>query len=201
MEKIINYKLKHFLQLQNVETINQYLTVLEHLQPISEVANPAKKWYNRQPKLIKIPPVKSLTFGEVTNIRQYMNEGTIEGVIEGVSIVTKIKKKLIYNFTIVPFYGIINSITQQLIELANMEYNELHSDDDDIVMIEAQASERMAKYGTLNIIDSLAEGDILRWKEIEKLPYMVVFTKLMMDKTRADIMKDVRKIQERKNKK
>jgi hypothetical protein len=33
----------------------------------------------------------------------------------------------------------------------------------------------------LNTIDSLAKEDILRWVEIEKLPYMTVFTKLRMD--------------------
>jgi hypothetical protein len=35
--------------------------------------------------------------------------------------------------------------------------------------------------GVLNTIDSLAKEDILRWVEIEKLPYMTVFTKLRMD--------------------
>jgi hypothetical protein len=39
----------------------------------------------------------------------------------------------------------------------------------------------MGKYGVLNTIDSLAKEDILRWVEIEKLPYMTVFTKLRMD--------------------
>jgi hypothetical protein len=34
--------------------------------------------------------------------------------------------------------------------------------------------ERMGKYGVLNTIDSLAKEDILRWVEIEKLPYMTV---------------------------
>jgi hypothetical protein len=42
----------------------------------------------------------------------------------------------------------------------------------------------MGKYGVLNTIDSLAK-DILRWVEIEKLPYMTVFTKLRMDNEKA----------------
>jgi hypothetical protein len=43
----------------------------------------------------------------------------------------------------------------------------------------------MGKYGVLNTIDSLAKEDILRWVEIEKLPYMTVFTKLRMDNEKA----------------
>jgi hypothetical protein len=37
----------------------------------------------------------------------------------------------------------------------------------------------------LNTIDSLAKEDILRWVEIEKLPYMTVFTKLRMDNEKS----------------
>jgi hypothetical protein len=55
-----------------------------------------------------------------------------------------------------------------------------------LINVEAvNAKERMGKYGVLNTIDSLAKEDILRWVEIEKLPYMTVFTKLRMDNEKS----------------
>jgi hypothetical protein len=81
----------------------------------------------------------------------------------------------------------------------NMEINEL-SDSFDINVEAVNAKERMGKYGVLNTIDSLAKEDILRWVEIEKLPYMTVFTKLRMDNKKAKIAQEIAELQ-RKNKK
>jgi hypothetical protein len=80
-----------------------------------------------------------------------------------------------------------------------MEINEL-SDSFDINVEAVNAKERMGKYGVLNTIDSLAKEDILRWVEIEKLPYMTVFTKLRMDNEKAKIAQEIAELQ-RKNKK
>jgi hypothetical protein len=57
----------------------------------------------------------------------------------------------------------------------------------------------MGKYGVLNTIDSLAKEDILRWVEIEKLPYMTVFTKLRMDNEKQNSTRNCR-ITKKKNK-
>jgi len=196
MEKITDYRLKDFLALGDEQLVNDYIQVLELLPAVDEVNDPVHPSFGK----LKICPAKNLSLAEVITLRNLLNDGSIEAIIEAVSIVTKLPIESVWNFTIVPFYSIINGIVAQLIELGNMEQNELSSEDDDIVMIEAQASERMAKYGILNTIDSLAGGDILKWKEIERLPYMVVFTKLMMEKTKGEIMLDVKAIQQRKNK-
>lgn len=196
METIRDYRLSDFVLLGDLETITQYQAILELLQPVQTVDDPV---YCRFGK-IEIKPVKSLKWGQVITLRALTSEGTIDAVIQAVSIVTGLPIESIWDFTIIPFYSIINGIVSQLIELGNMEQNELSFEDDDIVLIEAQATERMSRFGILNTIDSLAGGDLLKWKEIQELPYMTVFTKLMMEKTRSEIMKDVRAIQERKNK-
>jgi hypothetical protein len=95
-------------------------------------------------------------------------------------MVVDISAKSILNITIIEFYGIINYIKSELIEITNMEINELSDDSFDINVEAVNAKERMGKYGCVTI-DSLAKEDILRWVEIEKLPYMTVFTKLRMD--------------------
>lgn len=196
MEKITDYRLKDFLTLEDEELLNDYIQVLELLPPVNEVNDPVHEIFGKR----KISHAKSLSFSEVITLRNLLNDGSIEAIIEAVSIVTKLPIESVWNFTIVPFYSILNGIVSQLIEIGNMEQNGLYSEDDDVVMIEAQANERMSKFGILNTIDSLASGDVLRWKEIEKLPYMVVFTKLMMEKTKSEIMQDVKAIQQRKNK-
>jgi hypothetical protein len=98
-------------------------------------------------------------------------EASIENIIEAVQMVVDISAKSILKH-IIEFYGIINYIKSELIEITNMEINELSDDSFDINVEAVNAKERMGKYGVLNTIDSLAKEDILRWVEIEKLPYM-----------------------------
>lgn len=196
MEKITDYLLKDFLTLENPEIINEYVPILELLSPMPKINDPLDK-----DKIIQVKQVRSLMFGEVTNIRNLIKSGGVADIIEAVGLVTKLSIESIYNLTIIPFYSIVNGIHHQVVEIDNMEINELSNDDEDIVIIEAQANERMSRFGVLNTIDSLAGGDITKWSEIEKLPYMVVFTKLMMIKTTTEIKKDVRAIQQRQNNK
>ena len=60
------------------------------------------------------------------------------------------------------------------------------------------AKERMSKFGVLNAIDSLAKEDVLKWEQIEKLPYMTVFAKLMMDKEKNNIQQEIAELQKKK---
>ena len=81
-----------------------------------------------------------------------------------------------------------------------MEINQLSDDAFDINLESINANQRMQKFGVLNTIDALAKEDVLRWVEIEKLPYMTVFTKLMMDKEKNDIQKELNEILKKKMK-
>lgn len=200
MEKITNYKLKDFLILENTDEIEATLAILDLLQPVRDINNPLSKWYNRKPKKIAVSPVKSLTFGQVTTIRESISNPTIDDILETVHLVTGQPIKELLQFTIVPFYSIINTIKADLIEITNMEINELTTDDFDIDSETVNASERMARFGALNPINSLAGDDITKWKEIENMPYMTVFTKLLMDKVKADIQRDITELQKKKQK-
>lgn len=198
MEKITNYKLKEFLELDDPDIVNQTLSILELLAPISIIKNPIKKWYNKQPKFINIKPAKTLSFGGVTRLRKLFNKGEIGDIIEAVGIVSELDHKVVNSLTVIEFYGILNGITAQLIQLSDMEVNELSDDDIDPIVLEVNAAERMSRFQTLNRINSLANDDVTKWEEIEKLPYLTVFTKLMMDKERAAIRRDMDNIQKRK---
>lgn len=204
MEAIIDYKLKDFLRITDINLITNYLIVLDLLKPLKSIDNPNyskwKIWSKKEPKQLIIKALRELSFADVTNIRNYFNEASIEGVIDSLKLVSGLTEKQILSLTITQFYGIINYIKEDLIAISYMEINELTDDSFDINLESINATGRMAKFGVLNTIDSLAKEDVLKWSEIEKLPYMTVFTKLLMDKEKNNIQRELNEIQKKKMK-
>jgi sugar/nucleoside kinase (ribokinase family) len=92
------------------------------------------------------------------------------------------------------FYNLLKNDLDILIGNEN-EMNELTDDEIDINLEITKANERMAKFGVLNTIDALAKEDILRWSEIEKLPYLTVLNKLIMDKEKHKIQQEIVELQ------
>lgn len=58
--------------------------------------------------------------------------------------------------------------------------------------------ENFAKYRAFPQFDALAGGDLLKQKEIEKLPYSLCFTKLMLENERAEFNNRLSKIRMKK---
>ena len=201
MEGIIDYKVWEFLRITNYELVQEYLLILDLLQPLKVVKNPNSAWYNKVPKTIEIKPVRSLKFGEVISIRNNFNEGTVNAIIESVSLVTGLKEKQILRFTITQFYGIISFIKDELISITNMEINELTDDSFDYNLEQVNAKGRMEKFGVFNTIDNLANENILDWEKVLEIPYMTVFTKLKMDFERNKIQQELVELQKEKSKK
>lgn len=201
MEKIINYKLKDFLRLKDWELVQNYLSILDNLRPLKTITNPTYKWYNKLPKTLQITAIKELNFGDVINIRNWINEGSIEAIFEIYKLISGMTEKQIMNLGIIQFYGIYSFIKIELEEISNMEMNELAEEDGDFdINVEAvNALGRMGRFGVFNIIDSLAKENILRWDKILKLPYMTVFTKLRMDKERNKIQKEISELQRKQH--
>lgn len=198
MEKITNFKIKDFF-IQDAQLIQEYLEILDHLKPATGIENPNWTEENEEPKIIQITQARLLSFGEVSHLRNLFQMGTIEAVIESISLTTKLKVNDVYELTIIDFYGAIASIKEELISISIMEENELVDDDDFDIHLEAvRANERMSRFGILNTINSLAGDDITKWDIIEKLPYMTVFTKLVMDKVRYNIQKELDELQKKK---
>lgn len=201
MEKITNYKFYEFLQIEDVELIEKYIIILDMLNPLSHIINPKYnkfKFWQKEPKEIEVKSLLNLSFGDVTTVRNNFYQPTIENIIESIEMVTGVEKKEIIKFTILEVYGIINKIKEDLETIQNMELNELSSEDDDIDLITVNANGRMAKFGVLNTIDAIAKGDLTKWNEVEKLPYLTVFTKLMMDKEKNAIEKEIADNQRKK---
>lgn len=202
MEAIIDYKLKDFLRITDLRLINEYYFYLDLLRPVKEILNPSyhkwKIWDKKQSKTIKIKSLRDIKFNQVIEVRHHFNGNDIYKILKSIELVTGCTSKQILDFTITQAYGIINYIKQELFTIAEME--KLLIDDGDDNHLEAiNAYARMAKFAEFNTIDSLAKGDILKWEEIGELPYKMVFTKLMMDKEKHNIQKELDERQKRKS--
>ena len=198
MEKIFNYKVKDFFQLQDENLVGDYLMILEMLNPLKEIPNPNYRWYKRNAKKLQVKSVKELSFGEVITIRNNCNQPSIYSIIDSIKILTDLKDKEVINFTITQFYGIISYMKSELMDITNMENNELDDNSFNLYAEAVNARQRMGRFGDLNIIDSLAEGDILRWDAIQKLPYLTVFTKLVKQNIENKIRTEIAELEKKK---
>ena len=198
MEKIINYKLNEFLKLNDELLIQEYSAILEHLRPLKELNNPRARWYNKKSKKLQIKAIRELSFGDVTLARTLYNEQQNEGVFQIIKMITGLEEKEVLGLTILEFYGIISNIKQELTEINNLELNELQDDSFDFNLEAVNANKRMARFGVLNTINVLAKEDVLKWSEIENLPYLTIFTKLLMDKEKNNIQRELAELQKKK---
>lgn len=73
----------------------------------------------------------------------------------------------------------------------------LNADNDEelILKMEQAGASELDIFKYLNVIDDLAQGDILKWKKIEKMPFMTIWTKLFMNKKKAKVQKRLNEIQ------
>jgi len=71
--------------------------------------------------------------------------------------------------------------------------NQYWSSPPDMDLSNAGISE-LDQFGELNLIDSLAGGDILRWKKVKKLPYYIVFDKVHKNAVETKIQRNYNKI-------
>lgn len=172
MDEIINYKLKDFLE-QDEDLILEYSNILKLIEP-----TPTKH------------QLHEMTLREVESIKVIINDP--EHLPEVFNYFQGDDK--IENIKIVEFYGIINSITNQLENLLRMETRELVSEHTDFKWEAVDGSQRISKLGILPMIDNLALGNILKYEEILNLPYMTVFNNLRMKRILKDIQHDMDKI-------
>jgi len=168
MEKIINYKLENFLK-QDRTLIEDYVAILSNSLPI-----PTKRqlWFMK---------LKHVEF-----IKQNINSTNDDSIIQILKLTEGIKKNEVKEMTITKFFGKINSVKEQL-ETINRAEQQLESDHINPKWEAVEGSKRMAKFGILNILDNLSDGDILKWKKVKNLQFSDVFAKLLMDKTKNDI--------------
>ncbi|RZJ67689.1 MAG: hypothetical protein EOO50_05245 [Flavobacterium sp.] len=178
---ITNYTFEEFL-LVDYDELRQINEFLQWLSPIQE--------FEFEDETIQLLELDSLSFGDVTNVRDYLSDGNPESLVEIAKLITGLDTDQSYRIPIIEFYGILNTIKAREKQLATMEQNELHQEPDaDWILV--NGSEKMGQFGVLNIIDDLAGGDICKWEAVENLPYWTVIQKLRMNKTMASLQRAI----------
>ncbi len=113
--------------------------------------------------------------------------------------------KIVYNLTEIEFvrmdlfnaFASYKWITNQLREISEVEAERLASEYDEEE--KAAGAEEMQEFGYSVILDSLAGGDLLKYSKYLKINYTKIFRKMLMEKTRYEINKQMRQNASRKS--
>lgn len=143
------------------------------------------------PMLIKLPywMVK-------VEIVTYLKENNINELLHLFVEHLKIKPKEIDYKEIISFVLWIKDEVEKIYKLEEA-YLSSPTDND---MLAAGVKE-LDELGELNVIDSLAQGNILKWEKIKQLPYEMVFEKLRKSTLESKINKAYHKVISQKSKK
>lgn len=87
-------------------------------------------------------------------------------------------------------------IRDELEAILNLERRELGSDPNPDLM--ASGVHELDKLGEINVIDSIAKGNVLRWGKIKQLPYYTIFEKQLKTVIEDRINKRLNKILSKK---
>lgn len=174
--KITNFKLVDYLN-QPSELINEYAVALRYIKP-----KPTKKEVFHM-KLKHVDFIKRNLYSK--------NDVDLLGIV---SRVQKISKSKVLDMEIIDFFGIINSIKEQMNTILSAEETSLTPAEVNVKWEMVNGSERMSIFGIYNTLESLSGRDALKYKKYMNMNYSEVFTILYMRKTAAELAAEMDKI-------
>lgn len=129
------------------------------------------------------------------DLPELLQEGNIEEIINIICKEKEIEKKEITQQETISF---VLWLKDEIEAIQQLESRYLQSQPDPD-MIAAGVND-LNEFGELNVIDSLAGGDILKWDEVGKLPYHKVFDKLRKNIIEKKVNANYQRIITTKNK-
>lgn len=190
MATITNYRISELYQVKSSEEMSYLAFVLMNLKPIEE----CRVWLRKY----RAKNLKAMTFGQVTELKTMIQSINLENQIKMVSMVFEIPKWIISRMRIVKFFQLFNHVTRHLEKLVKGEQANLKSEPDSLAR--EAGIDRLDIFGVMAVIDELADGNLLKWRDIENTEYRLVFSKLMLNKTKNEIRKDMEQIMKRRAK-
>ncbi len=175
---IENYTLSEFAK-QSVELIERYIVALRYIKPVATV----QELFHMKLKHVEM-------------VKQNINSTNDADLLKVVAKVQKITKKKVLKMDIINFFGILNSIREQLKVIYSAEESLIPSHIN-FKWESVGGSERMARFGIYNTLDQLANGDGLKYKEFMNMNYSEVFTILLMKKTASDLQHEMDQIKKK----
>lgn len=172
-DTINNYKLKEFIK-QSDELKAEYINLLRYSNP-KETKN---KLYNM--KLRDVDFIKT-TFGG----------GADENIIKIIGLVEEKDESDVMEMKITEFFPLMIGIRKQLETIIQNEEKALTSDHANFKWEAIGGSEKMAKFGIYNTLESLSGGDITKYEQIMDMEYAEIFTILYMRRLREDLNQEM----------
>lgn len=163
------------------------------LEDIQEVVILSKHISEDADGVFKIKPFINLKYKDVIGLKQLaMGKAQDNELIERVAILNGFDYSLkkLTNSTLKSYFRTINEIESNFKKIAS--YEKMLQTSSDAKLINA-GIDSLSQFGDLNVIDALAGGDILKWKEVLDLEWWDVFNKLLKNKTEDKIRRNLEK--------
>ena len=180
LPEIENFQVQEYL-IQDYDTQYDYAVLLSNLKPVST---------NHE--------IFHMKLKYVDMIKQSLSSGDINEIIEVVSMVQGVRVEAVKRMKIVDFFGLLNSIKEQITTIIDGESNALVSNHIDHNWDSVNGSEKMEKFGIYNTLWILSNGDPTKFEDIMEMSYSDVFTVLYMKKIQGDLEHQMNQIQKNK---
>ena len=139
---------------------------------------------------VELEPLIYFSYGFVKiDLPSLLNENNIDEIIK---IICDIKDISVKKITDKEKISLTLWLIDELEAIGSLEQNYLSSNPEPELI--ASGIDELNVFGELNIIDSLAGGDILKWEQVKQLPYHSIFDKLRKDNIERKINKNYNKI-------
>lgn len=158
----------------------------------SDLYNFVKKYGKRTNTLfgVELEPLIYFPYGFVKiDLPSLLNENNIDEII---NLICNIKNISVKKITDKEKISLTLWLIDELEAISDLEQNYLSSQPEPELI--ASGIDELNIFGELNVIDSLAGGDILKWERVKQLPYHSVFDKLRKDNIERKINKNYNKI-------
>lgn len=139
---------------------------------------------------VELEPLIYFPYGFVKiDLPSLLNENNIDEIIK---LICDIKDICVKKITDKEKISLTLWLIDELEAIGSLEQNYLSSQPEPELI--ASGIDELNVFGELNIIDSLAGGDILKWEQVKQLPYHSIFDKLRKDNIERKINKNYNKI-------
>jgi len=125
-------------------------------------------------------------------IPELLGSGDVLGLIESLArcISCEVDQRAVEGLGIGEVLGFVLWVRDELEQISHLEAMHLQTPTD--TKLVKAGIKRLEVLGEINVIDSLAGGDILKWACVKALPYSEVFDKLLKMKIEYEVQAQLR---------
>lgn len=131
----------------------------------------------------KVDELSDLSFGEVLLLRN-ADFTKYEELLQAFEGLFSLKRADVLKASVGSVHGAMRWIDRSLGELIELEEKELGSSSQE--RASRGLMKKLSRHGFFALIDTLAMGDVTCYEKIEKMPYRVIFQKMVLSKDRSD---------------